>query len=157
MKKVNYKETSKLFNPFFMITLAPTFILISALLINAIVEYSKVDIAILSFFLVINICLLFLLLIHKLELSILSDSLMIKYPPYYFKEKSLLKSDIKHIKIVEYNPMRDFGGWGFKKSKLFGQGLTTKGSIGLHIILKNNSSFLISIFNKSEIQKALNL
>lgn len=157
MENPIFKETSRLFSPFMLLTLAPTAIFFLTLLLYNIKKGSLLDIIICTFVLILEIILIFILLLHKLDLTISNNEIIIKYPPYYFKPKIFLRNKIKKINLVEYNPMNEFWGWGYKKSKKFGQGITTQGNLGLHIILEDNKSYLISVFDRKKIEEVLNL
>ena len=60
-----------------------------------------------------------------------------------------------HQHFWKYNPIRDFGGWGYKRSKLYGQGFTTEGELGLRILLKDGAQLFLTITDQQSASRTL--
>jgi len=104
------------------------------------------------------IVLLVVLLFTKLKLKTRIDEKGIYYQffPFHLSFKFIDWNTISKCKIRNYNPITEYGGWGVKfglkkKEKAY----TTKGNIGLQLVLKNGTKVLIGTQKKEELQRVL--
>ena len=58
--------------------------------------------------------LLLFILNLKLETRIDSESVSFRYVPFIRKWRKYGKQEIKSIRVIKYNPITDYGGWGLK-------------------------------------------
>jgi len=86
----------------------------------------------------------------KLKTRIDESGIYYKFSPIQtnFRKKSW--KEIKSVNLIKFNPILDYGGWGIK-----GNSYTVKGSIGIKIQYKNNTSFLIGTQNKEDVKRVI--
>lgn len=112
--------------------------------------YIKKNYQIFVVFLIITVLLFFIfinLFFTKLVLSFHETYISYSYFPLIRKEKKIYYSEIKNIKIINIDPISDFGGWGNKKSKKYGQGYITNSYRILFIEKKNDVRISFSVFD----------
>ncbi len=90
----------------------------------------------------------------KLEWEFTLTNFSYKYRPIYNKWKTIPLSDIKTANIMKINPLREFGGWGFRFGRL-GQAFTTTGRIILHIETHSGKRLNFTVKNQLETEIAL--
>lgn len=91
--------------------------------------------------LMIGITALFLYM--KLITEVDKDGIHFRYPPLINKKKSIFKAEIDSYQIREYNPIKEYGGWGVKQSsKKWGKAYNVSGKTGMQLILKNGTKVL---------------
>ena len=117
----------------------------------------------------IFIGLYFLFKYSKLETLIDTDGIHFRYPPFQRKFKSILFSQIDYMEVCEYHPIKEYGGWGYKKParpntprrKLFANtqnkntAYTIKGKAGLRIRLKTQEVILLGTQRKDAMEYTL--
>lgn len=86
----------------------------------------------------------------KLKTTINSKGITIQFFPFLLRNKFIPWSEVGQIYVKDYNPINDYGGWGYRIGKK-GKAYNTKGSSGLQLIFKNGSSLLIGTQKKSEL------
>lgn len=96
--------------------------------------------------LVTTLLLLGMLFLIYLKITINENEIIIHFYP--FIKKTIQIKEIKNLEIVEYNPLRDYGGWGIRYGKK-GKAYTIGGKLGLSITLLNNKNILVGILNKN--------
>lgn len=106
-------------------------------------------------FILLLVVVLFLIL--KLKTKIDEYGIHYQFIPFHFKPKLIPWVAIKSCEIRQYDPITDYGGWGIRSSfkKSTGKAFTTKGTIGLQIVLKNGQKILFGTQNKDQIQRVL--
>ena len=100
-----------------------------------------------------------LLVVIKLRTKIDEIGIHYQFTPIQFSEKHILWKDIRKCYVKKYNPLVEFGGWGFKGGVFWnvnkGTAYNVKGNIGLQLHLKNGKKFLIGTQKESEIKRVL--
>jgi hypothetical protein len=93
----------------------------------------------------------------KLETKI--DELGIHYGfwPFYSKLKLISWSDIKECTVIKYNPLNDYGGWGYKTGIFSNKGsaMNVRGNIGIQIVFKSGKRLLIGTQKKENAEKVI--
>jgi len=106
------------------------------------------------FTLIIILSLVFLI---KLDTKI--DELGIHYGfwPIYLKLKFISWSDVKECSVIKYNPILDYGGWGYKMGffRKKGSAMSVRGNIGIQIVFKSGKHLLIGTQRKEDAEKVL--
>lgn len=95
-------------------------------------------------------------LFYKLELTVVvkNAELLISFPPLV--KRKLLLSEIIHCEAREYGPLREFGGWGIRRSwKGKGRAYNVKGNKGVQLRLRNGESLLIGSQKAELLAKAI--
>lgn len=62
----------------------------------------------------------------------------------------ILWSQLDDLYVKDYNPIADYGGWGYRNGSQ-GKAYNTKGSVGLQLIFKDGSRLLIGSQKKDEL------
>lgn len=99
---------------------------------------------------------LFLLLLANLETEVRRDGVYYKMSPF-FRYKKIEKGEIKSWHIRNYQPIKEYGGWGNrfslqrKKSKAY----NVKGKTGLQIELQSGKRILIGTQRPDDLHQAM--
>ncbi|MCE2789731.1 MAG: hypothetical protein LW630_07455 [Saprospiraceae bacterium] len=80
--------------------------------------------------------------------------LSVQFRPFHFKPLSIDGKDILSAEICQYNPIRQFGGWGIRSSRKYGKAYSVYGSTGVQLTLKNGQKLLIGT-NQPELWQEL--
>ena len=93
----------------------------------------------------------------KLETEISEDTIKYKFWPFIREFKIIQLDSIHSMKVEQYKPIREYGGWGYRFS-MKGRGLCLNVSknIGLRIIMKDGYELLLGTQKKEELQNILN-
>lgn len=102
---------------------------------------------------------LFLLLtvwfyIFHLETIINKDGIFVRFFPFQIKYKSYLWNNISEAKVIQYNPLRDYGGWGIRYW-VKGKAYNVSGNKGIKLVFTNGSRLLIGTNRPEEAGFAL--
>jgi hypothetical protein len=152
---VYYSEKSKLHKPWMFLMTLPVIILFSVLAVTQFRDGELVNAYLSVFFLVFTVAILIFIATHRMTLWLDSEGVHFKYFPYQIKERTITWKEIEDIDTVEYDPIHDFGGWGYKRSKVYGQGYTTEGVLGLRIKLKDGTRLFLTISDQQKVAKSL--
>jgi hypothetical protein len=103
------------------------------------------------------VVLYFLFRTMKLEVTINSEGLKWKYPPFVRQAKLIKKSEIISFKVGEYKPIKEYGGWGFRQTKKGSKKVAynVSGNIGLELILKNSHTVLFGTKRREAMEFAM--
>ncbi len=104
------------------------------------------------------IMLFFLFSNMRMELNIGSDGISFRYPILKMKFDLIEKANIESFKVREYKPMKEFGGWGYKKvsKKRNKIAHNVSGNIGLEVFLTNGKTIMFGTKRKDAISFAMN-
>jgi len=98
-----------------------------------------------TFLFMTTLCLTLFILFHfaKLTTTIDRNTIEYRFSPFHFGTHKIFWDTVESYKVVTYNPIRDYGGWGissgFGKKKVF----NVSGDKGLQLHLKNGKHILI--------------
>ena len=104
-----------------------------------------------------------LVLTSSLTLCIDEKGIYVKYFPFHLKFRFFDWNNIHAAYIRRYNPILEFGGWGYRDSKFHlmqairrkGIAYTVSGNIGLQLELKNGKKILIGTRSGQQIEEVL--
>lgn len=120
------------------------------------------DTALITVFLVVLIVFAgLLILFHRAVLitTITTEAIKVKFPPFFFSEKSFRAPEIKAAEVRKYRPILEYGGWGVRVGVRKGKAYNVKGHWGIQLYLKNSKKILIGTQKKDQatwaIQKML--
>jgi hypothetical protein len=139
-------------------------ILVSMISIVTIVKsYSNVQSEPVPFWISLVACLFTLIIVLSiaflLKLEIKIDELGIHYGfwPINRRLKFISWSDVKKCSVVKYNPIVDYGGWGYKMGifRAKGYAMSVRGNIGIQIVFKSGKHLLIGTQKKEDAEKVL--
>ncbi len=105
-----------------------------------------------------TILLLFLIAFSfKLKTRIDEQGIHYGFWPFHLKLKTTRWSEIEKCYVTEYNPIADYGGWGYKvvSFRKKGAALNVKGNIGIQIVFKDGKKLLIGTQKEEEAKKVL--
>jgi hypothetical protein len=93
----------------------------------------------------------------KLITKIDEKGIQYQFFPINLNLKCISWETIDSCYIRKYNAVTEYGGWGLKFSfrKNIGRAFTTKGAIGLQLVLKNGKRLLIGTQKRYELEKTL--
>ncbi len=97
-----------------------------------------------------------LILSIRLRTKIDEKGVYYQFYPINLNEKFIPWSDISRCYIRKYNPILEYGGWGYKMSP-FGRGrvLNVKGNKGIQFEFKNGKKLLLGTQKEVEVEKVL--
>lgn len=99
----------------------------------------------------ISIALVWLVFAAKLVLKVNADGVSFRYYPFMSKKFSW--TDIKEVKVIKYNPVKDYAGWGLRYNwNNKGKAYSISGNKGLDLTLKNDRKVLIGTAKAEELQ-----
>tara|TARA_R110000850_G_scaffold16697_1_gene51700 strand:+ start:38460 stop:38948 length:489 start_codon:yes stop_codon:yes gene_type:complete len=97
----------------------------------------------------------FLLFALKLETTIDRQGIHYRFFPLINKQKNILWSEISKCYVTTYNPITDFGGWGFRISHK-GKAYNVKGNKGIQLELKSGKNILFGTQKENEAKNVIN-
>lgn len=99
------------------------------------------------------------ILFFKLKTRIDEIGIYYQFSPFHLKMKIIQWKDIKKVHVRNYDPIREYGGWGLKGgffwNKEKGKCVTISGDIGIQIEFKNAKKLLIGAQKKEEAKNVL--
>lgn len=101
---------------------------------------------------VISISLVILFLVMRLETSIFTDRIHVKFFPFINRRISF--SDIENSEIRKYSPLGEYGGWGirFRRGSI---AYNVSGNKGLELLLTNGKTVMIGTQKAVKLKAAL--
>lgn len=113
-----------------------------------------------SGFIVLMLLLVFLfgsILMMRLETKIDENGIRFGFYPFQSKGKFYAWNEFAEISVVKYNPLIDYGGWGWRISLTGkGQAYNVSGNKGIQVRLKNGKQRLIGTQIPEEATKIIN-
>jgi hypothetical protein len=141
------------------VILIATFAIVLVTSYNTYQEIAKDSNAVLSLIASNIITPLVILLIYglKLKTKINEQGVFYGFWPFHLKMKNIAWSQIEKIYVREYNPILEYGGWGYKFSfNKRGKAYTTKGNIGIQIEFKDGKKMLLGTQKRVEAESVIN-
>jgi len=84
-----------------------------------------------------------LLYIFKLKTTIDEKGIHYRFIPFHRKIKTISWQDLEICEVRKYNPLSEYGGWGYKFN-FSGEGaLNVRGNMGIQLKLKSGKKLLI--------------
>ncbi len=96
----------------------------------------------------ITIPLILLFLSSRLHITMHPGYFEYYFFPFMFRRKKIQWNEIREIRLVNTDPVWDFGGWGVRLSKKYGKAFITGGNETLFLLLKNGKRRTFSIKSK---------
>jgi hypothetical protein len=92
----------------------------------------------------------------RLETRIDAQGIHAKFPPIFNRERTYVWTDVKSAYVREYNPLMEYGGWGFRSSmKGNGNAWNVSGNKGLQIEMIDGKKFMIGTQKPEELSAVL--
>jgi hypothetical protein len=89
----------------------------------------------------------------KLITQVRSDGLHVRFSP--FRERIIRFGDIASYSVRQYNPLREYGGWGIRWTKKNGMAYNVSGNMGVQLELADNKKILIGSQKADELAASL--
>jgi hypothetical protein len=87
---------------------------------------------------------LILLRLTTLYIEIRIDGIYFRFPPFVQKWRSISKEEIEKYTVGKYNPIREYGGYGMRRSfGKYGRAYNVSGNTGVRLFLKNGKIILL--------------
>ena len=93
--------------------------------------------------------------IFKLETTIDEKGITYRFVPFHIKSRFKSWQEIKSASIRKYNPIREYGGWGYRISFTKRKALTTKGKKGLQLVFQDGNELLLGTQHPEKIAQLL--
>ena len=97
----------------------------------------------------------FIMMRSKLKTKITTHGIYFSYPPIFSKWKKIVPDEIHNYNIRKYRAGWEYGGYGMKKRRKYGQAYIVSGNIGLQLYLKNGKKVLIGTQRKQALEFAM--
>lgn len=105
--------------------------------------------------LVFTVPIFFFKLITKID----EHGIYYQFLPFHFSQKKIGWNEISKAYVRTYDPIGEFGGWGFKGGALWkrknGKAINVSGDIGIQLELKNGKKLLIGTQKRTEAERVL--
>lgn len=93
--------------------------------------------------------------IFRLETKIDDNGITYRFFPFHIKSRFKAWKEIKSATVRKYNPIREYGGWGYRISFTKRKALTTKGNKGVQLYFNDGNELLIGTQFPEKIKEAL--
>lgn len=90
----------------------------------------------------------------KLQVRIGTDTIAYRFYPLQRKYRNINRRNVENLKVIDYDPVSDYGGWGIRFGKK-GVAYTVKGNHGLYIQRKDKGPLLIGTSKPKEMEAFL--
>ena len=90
----------------------------------------------------------------KLFTTIYENRILLRFPPFFYKEKSIPARIIQKMEVRKYNPIKEFGGWGLRYG-FKGKAYNVKGNMGLQIQFINGKRLLVGTQKPDQVKWAI--
>lgn len=86
----------------------------------------------------------------KLHTRIDKNGIYYRFAPVHRNDRWIKWSEVKDAYVRKYKPIKEYGGWGFRKGRS-GKALNTSGNMGLQIMFKDGKRLLLGTQKPKEI------
>ena len=111
----------------------------------------------------------YLFLNMRMETKVDCEGISFRYPPFMNKFQLIRFDEIENLEVCEYNPIKDYGGWGYRKPAHYTHkqlkalkykrpqhfAYTIKGKTGLRIKFKSQKIILLGTQRKEALEYEL--
>ena len=133
-----FKETQR-FNQWWLriLFLAILIVALSPLFAQKIGPGSNIElVSVLISVVIITSIFLAIYFLFKLDTIIGPGGIQYKFFPFHIKYRKIPWQRVRDIKVITYNPIRDYGGWGYRLTLRKKRALSVKGKIGIQIAFR---------------------
>ncbi len=107
-----------------------------------------------TFLVVFGIVALWLFIATKLITEVHRDRVCLKFYPFQKDYICFTRDRIRNFEVCKYSPLREYGGWGIRKSKR-GFAYNMRGNIGLELELSEGTKVMIGTQKPDEFKRAM--
>jgi len=90
----------------------------------------------------------------RLEIAVTPENLVYRYWPVHVTNRTIPRSLIRSAEATTYRPLRDFGGWGIRRSRR-GKAFTISGKEGVWVTRIDGTALLFGSQNAAGLAEAL--
>lgn len=96
-------------------------------------------------------------LIYMFKLKTIIDEIGLHYQflPINLSKKTIRWTELKKCYVRIYNPIKEYGGWGYRLSFGKGKALNVKGNKGIQLEFKDGKKLLIGTQKKEDAQNVI--
>lgn len=91
----------------------------------------------------------------KLRTEIDESGIHYQFLPFHFSTKKMAWTDIQNCYVRTYNPIMEYGGWGYRTSLGKGRAYNVKGNIGIQVELKSGKKVLLGTQKEDEAKQII--
>ncbi len=91
----------------------------------------------------------------RMQTTIDSTGIRVAWLPYRFTAVRCYWAQIESWKIRRFRPITEFGGWGVRNGTGGCRAVTMSGNVGLELILRDGTRYLIGTQRTREIEQAM--
>jgi hypothetical protein len=102
-----------------------------------------------------NLMLLFFLFSIRLELRLTDEGISYRMGPIQLRWRNIPWTGIQSARLVKYDGIRDYLGYGWRYSRKNGWCYTISGTDGLELILTDQSRILLGTHRRKDLHEAL--
>lgn len=96
-----------------------------------------------------------LILSGKLEVEINSKEIRYRFFPFVWNWKVIKEKEIEKYEVKKYNPIMEYGGWGYRWKPRHGKALSVKGNEALLLTLRNGKTLLLGTQRPDEVKHVM--
>jgi len=100
------------------------------------------------------LAIMLLVFFTRLKTEIGEEGITYRMRPFHKKSNLIPWSEIAHVEVRQYKPIREYGGWGMRVG-LHGKAFNIKGNMGLQIKLTSGQAILLGTQRPGEIEEVL--
>ena len=112
------------------------------------------DLMLVAFTLAFGLGIPLLLYACRLEISVRTDALYVRFVPFHSRQQRIEYSSITSVTPGKYNPIRDYGGWGLKMGR-GGTVYNVSGNLGVRLELMSGKHLMLGTQQPLELAQAL--
>lgn len=90
-----------------------------------------------------------------LHVEVHDRAIYYRFSPFIGRNRRIGMEEIEQWNVGKYNPIADFGGYGYRKSLSGKTAYNIRGNKGLHIKLKTGKELLLGTQKPDELRKAI--
>jgi hypothetical protein len=102
-----------------------------------------------------NLLIIYFIFSIRLEICITDQGISFRMGPVQFRWRNIPWSGIQSARLIRYDGIRDYLGYGLRYSRRRGWCYTISGTDGLELILIDQSRILLGTWQKKELAEAL--
>ncbi len=91
----------------------------------------------------------------KLRTEIDERGIQYQFLPFHFSTKKIAWTAIQNCYVRTYNPIMDYGGWGYRTSLGKGSAFNVKGNKGIQVELKSGKKILFGTQKEDEAKQII--
>jgi hypothetical protein len=91
----------------------------------------------------------------RLETTVSGDHVSVQFGRLPVFQRRIPLRDVERAEVCSYQPMLDFGGWGWRSGRGGVQAFTVKGSSGVCLTMRDGKRYLIESERSEKLLRAL--